>query len=157
MKALTTPELVRIVDSFEDKNECLEYMANLLASSGCLNFPDRYLSAVKGREEIMSTGIGRGIAIPHARDLTVNCMKIAVCRIRTPLNFNSVDEQPVSLVFMIAVPQNSNQEYMLILRNLSEYLRQERNRAKLLGANSDMELYQYVKAMEDIIIASVAD
>lgn len=157
MRSLITPDLVRIVDAFENKDGCLDYMAKLLASSGCLSFPDRYVSAVKGREEIMSTGIGRGIAIPHARDLTVNCMKIAVCRINTPLNYQSVDDQPVSLVFMIAVPQNSNKEYMLILRNLSEYLRQEENRAKLLGANSDMELYQYVKDMEDIIIASTAD
>jgi mannitol/fructose-specific phosphotransferase system IIA component (Ntr-type) len=57
---------------------------------------------------------------------------------------------------MIAVPQNSNQEYMRILRNLSEYLRKEENRATLLGASSDLELYNYVHEIEDIIIASLA-
>ena len=157
MNALFTPELVRIVDAFDSKNDCLDYMAKLLAGSGCLHFPDRYIAAVKGREDIMSTGIGRGIAIPHARDLTVSCMKIAVCRIKTPLDYQSVDDQPVNLVFMIAVPQNSNQEYMRILRNLSEFLRQDENRAQLLGANSDMELFQYVYAMEDNILSPTAD
>lgn len=156
MNALFKLELVRIVDAFKNKYECLDYMAGLLSDSGCLSFPDRYLAAVKGREEIMSTGIGRGIAIPHARDLTVNCLKIAVCMLREALDFGSVDNEPVNLVFMIAVPQNSNQEYMRILRSLSEYLRQEKNRAKLLGSNSDRELFEHVQTMQDIINTATA-
>jgi fructose-specific phosphotransferase system IIA component len=151
MNTLFKPELVRIVDAFENKAECLNYMAELLSASGCLSFPDRYLAAVKGREEIMSTGIGRGIAIPHARDLTVNNLKIAVCKIADALDFQSVDDEKVNLVFMIAVPQNSNHEYMKILRNLSEYLRQEENRNLLLSASTDTELYEYVHEIEDSI------
>lgn len=156
MNALFKLELVRIVDAFKSKSECLDYMAELLSNSGCLSFPDRYLAAVKGREEIMSTGIGRGIAIPHARDLTVNCLKIAVCMLKEALDFGSVDNEPVNLVFMIAVPQNSNQEYMRILRSLSEHLRQDKNRAKLLGSNSDRELFEHVQTMQDIINAAAA-
>jgi fructose-specific phosphotransferase system IIA component len=151
MNTLFKPELVRIVDAFENKAECLNYMAELLSACGCLSFPDRYLAAVKGREEIMSTGIGRGIAIPHARDLTVNNLKIAVCKIADALDFQSVDDEKVNLVFMIAVPQNSNHEYMKILRNLSEYLRQEENRNLLLSASTDTELYEYVHEIEDSI------
>lgn len=156
MNALFKLELVRIVDAFKSKSECLDYMAELLSNSGCLSFPDRYLAAVKGREEIMSTGIGRGIAIPHARDLTVNCLKIAVCMLKEALDFGSVDNEPVNLVFMIAVPQNSNQEYMRILRSLSEHLRQDKNRAKLLGSNSDRELFEHVQTMQDIINTAAA-
>ncbi|MCB5270914.1 MAG: PTS sugar transporter subunit IIA [Candidatus Cloacimonetes bacterium] len=156
MNALFKLELVRIVDAFKSKGECLDYMAELLSDSGCLSFPDRYLAAVKGREEIMSTGIGRGIAIPHARDLTVNCLRIAVCMLKEALDFGSVDNEPVNLVFMIAVPQNSNQEYMRILRSLSEHLRQDKNRAKLLGSNSDRELFEHVQTMQDIINAAAA-
>ena len=119
MNKLFMPELVKIVEKFENKNACLQYMANLLSESGCLSFPDRFLAAVKGREEIMSTGIGKGIAIPHARDLTVSCLRIAVCLVKQDLDFSSVDNLPVHLVFMIAVPQSSNQDYMKILRSLS--------------------------------------
>lgn len=157
MNKLFKPDLVRIVDAFATKGECLNYMAELLSASDCLSFPDRYLAAVKGREEIMSTGIGRGVAIPHARDLTVSILRIAVCKIRCALDFQSVDGEPVNLVFMIAVPQNSNQEYMRILKNLSEFLRNDENRTLLLNAGSDMELYNYVHKIEDIICASVAD
>jgi len=157
MSTLFKPELARIVERFESKGDCLNYMADLLSGSGCLSFPDRYLAAVKGREEIMSTGIGRGIAIPHARDLTVNCLRIAVCKVENPLDFNSVDAQPVNLIFMIAVPQNSNHQYMQILRNLSEHLRQEANRTILLQASTDMELYDYVHAIEDTIGKSLSN
>ncbi|HPF08652.1 MAG: PTS sugar transporter subunit IIA [Candidatus Cloacimonetes bacterium] len=157
MSTLFKPELARIVERFESKGDCLNYMTELLSESGCLSFPDRYLAAVKGREEIMSTGIGRGIAIPHARDLTVNCLKIAVCKLDNPLDFNSVDNQPVNLVFMIAVPQSSNHQYMQILRSLSEHLRQDQNRAVLLRATTDRELYNYVHEIENIIGKSLAD
>ncbi|HOI01814.1 MAG TPA: PTS sugar transporter subunit IIA, partial [Candidatus Cloacimonas acidaminovorans] len=145
MNKLFMPELVKIVEKFENKNACLQYMANLLSESGCLSFPDRFLAAVKGREEIMSTGIGKGIAIPHARDLTVSCLRIAVCLVKQDLDFSSVDNLPVHLVFMIAVPQSSNQDYMKILRSLSEFLRREENRETLLQAKDERDLYEKVQ------------
>ena len=146
------PELVKIVEKFENKNACLQYMANLLSESGCLSFPDRFLAAVKGREEIMSTGIGKGIAIPHARDLTVSCLRIAVCLVKQDLDFSSVDNLPVHLVFMIAVPQSSNQDYMKILRSLSEFLRREENRETLLQAKDERDLYEKVQLLEEELL-----
>lgn len=146
------PELVKIVEKFENKNACLQYMANLLSESGCLSFPDRFLAAVKGREEIMSTGIGKGIAIPHARDLTVSCLRIAVCLVKQDLDFSSVDNLPVHLVFMIAVPQSSNQDYMKILRSLSEFLRREENRETLLQAKDERDLYEKVQILEEELL-----
>ncbi len=155
MNRLFQPELVKIVDGFHTKSECLTYLTALLEQSGCLNFPDRFLAAVKGREDIMSTGIGKGVAIPHARDLTVSCMKMSACLIRQPLEFESVDDLPVQLVFMIAVPQSANKEYMKILRSLSEFLRQSENRDTLINATTEMELYNEVLKIEKIIADSI--
>lgn len=157
MKRLFTPELVTIVEGFDSKGACLEFMAEKLSESGCLSFPDRFLAAVKGREEIMSTGIGRQVAIPHARDLTVSCLRIAVCLMQKGLDFGSVDELPVRLVFMIAVPQSSNQDYMKILRSLSEFLRNDENRELLLQAKDERDLYEKVHVLEDIIHPHWAD
>jgi mannitol/fructose-specific phosphotransferase system IIA component (Ntr-type) len=155
MNRLFQPELVKIVDGFETKSECLTYMTALLAESGCLNFPDRFLAAVQGSEDIMSTGIGKGVAIPHARDLTVTCIKVAVCLVHQPLEYESVDDLPVQLVFMIAVPQSASKEYMKILRSLSEYLRQSENRNALINATSETELYHDVLKIEKIIADSI--
>lgn len=157
MNGLFQPDLVKIVDGFDTKSDCLNYLTQLLAESGCLTFPDRFLAAVKGREEIMSTGIGKGVGIPHARDLTVSTMKIAVCLIHKPLEFQSVDDLPVQLVFMIAVPQSSNREYMKILRSLSEFLRQSENRDRLINVKDEMELFHEVHKIEDLITDALRD
>lgn len=157
MNGLFQPNLVKIVDGFDTKNDCLNYLTQLLADSGCLTFPDRFLAAVKGREEIMSTGIGKGVGIPHARDLTVSLMKIAVCLIHAPLEFQSVDDLPVQLVFMIAVPQSSNREYMKILRSLSEFLRRNENRDRLINVKDEMELFHEVHKIEDLITDALRD
>ncbi len=151
MTKLFKRNLVKIIDRFDDKNHCLDYMTGLLAQSGCMEFPDRFLAAVKGREEIMSTGIGREVAIPHARDLMVNTLRIAVCLLKEPLEFQSMDSKPVRGVFLIAVPQNSNQEYMMILRSLSEYLKQDDKRLELLSSNTEEELYTKVSEIEHVI------
>jgi fructose-specific phosphotransferase system IIA component len=153
MNSLFQPELVKIVDEFDSKASCLSFLTSMLEESGCLKFPNRFLAAVQGREEIMSTGIGRGVAIPHARDLTVTHLRIAVCLIRKPLEFQSLDELPVQIVFMIAVPQNSNKEYMSLLRSLSEHLRQKEHREKLINAKDEMELYNEITKIEEIIPA----
>lgn len=155
MNRLFQPELVRIVERFDTKNACLEYMTELLAASGCLSFPDRFLAAVKGREEIMSTGIGRSVAIPHARDLTVSCLRVAVCKLEQGLDFLAIDNEPVRLIFMIAVPQSSNREYMKILRSLSEYVRDEEHRNLLVASADEKELYKHVCNIEDIINGAI--
>jgi PTS system fructose-specific IIA component len=151
MAHLFKRSLVRIEDGFADKGKCLEFMAQLLADSGCMQFPDRFLAAVKGREEIMSTGIGKEVAIPHSRDLMVNTLRIAVCLLKKPLDFQSLDNLPVRIVFMIAVPQNSNHEYMMILRSLSEYLKQDDKRNALLDCITEDELFAKVSEIEHVI------
>ncbi|MCB5229832.1 MAG: PTS sugar transporter subunit IIA [Candidatus Cloacimonetes bacterium] len=148
MNPLFTADLLRIVQRFESKGQCLEYMAQLLAQSGCLMMVDRYLASIKSREDVMSTGIGHGIAIPHARDESVTCLRIAVCLIREGMDFMALDDQPVSLVFMLAVPEDKNKEYMKILRSLSEYLRQEDLRQRLFDAKDERELFGYVQEIE---------
>lgn len=155
MNRLFQPDLVRIVNRFDTKNACLEYMTEMLAACGCLSFPDRFLAAVKGREEIMSTGIGRAVAIPHARDLTVSCLRIAVCKLEEGLDFVAIDHEPVRLIFMIAVPQSSNREYMKILRSLSEYVRDEEHRNMLISSADEKELYQHVSNIENIINGAI--
>ncbi len=157
MEQLFKPELVKIIEQFDSKNDCLSYLVDLLSDTGCLEYPDRFLAAVKGREEIMSTGIGRGVAIPHARDLTVSCLRIALCMCKQGLDFDAIDKQPVRLVFMLAVPHHSNQAYMRLLRSLSEYLRIEENRAKLLNQTNEEDLYHYASEIETVILRSSAD
>lgn len=151
MAKLFKRSLVKMIDRFEGKDQCLDYMVKMLSDSGCMQFPDRFLAAVKGREDIMSTGIGKEVAIPHARDLMVNTMRVAVCLLKEPLEFQALDNQPVRVVFMIAVPQNSNPEYMMILRSISECLKQDDKRKTLLESFTEEELFTKVSEIEHVI------
>ena len=74
------------------------------------------VSTLLKREELGSTGIGRGIAIPHCRSLAVDKLEIAVGRTTKPMKFNAIDKKPVSLIFLIvAPPQDPGNQYLITL------------------------------------------
>ncbi|MBE0433146.1 PTS sugar transporter subunit IIA [candidate division WOR-3 bacterium] len=74
------------------------------------------VSTLLKREELGSTGIGKGIAIPHCRSLAVEKLEIAVGRTKKPVNFNAIDKKPVSLLFLIiAPPQDPGNQYLITL------------------------------------------
>jgi len=74
------------------------------------------VSTLLKREELGSTGIGKGIAIPHCRSLAVDKLEISVGRTMKPLNFNAIDKKPVFLIFLIiAPPQDPGNQYLITL------------------------------------------
>lgn len=74
------------------------------------------VSTLLKREELGSTGIGKGIAIPHCRSLAVDKLEIAVGRTTKPMKFNAIDKKPVSLIFLIiAPPQDPGNQYLITL------------------------------------------
>ncbi len=74
------------------------------------------VSTLQKREVLGSTGIGKGIAIPHCRSLAVDKLEIAVGRTTKPISFNAIDKKPVSLIFLIiAPPQDPGNQYLLTL------------------------------------------
>ncbi len=77
---------------------------------------DLICSILLKREELGSTGIGKGIAIPHCRSLAVSKLEIAIGRTIKPINFNAIDKKPVSLFFLIiAPPQDPGNQYLITL------------------------------------------
>lgn len=74
------------------------------------------VSTLLKREDLGSTGIGKGIAIPHCRSLAVDKLEIAVGRTTKPISFNAIDRKPVSLIFLIiAPPQDPGNQYLITL------------------------------------------
>lgn len=74
------------------------------------------ISTLLKREELGSTGIGRGIAIPHCRSLVVDKLEISIGRTVKPINFKAIDKKPVSLIFLIiAPPQDPGNQYLITL------------------------------------------
>lgn len=104
--------------------------------------------AVERREALLSTGIGNGIAIPHAKSPLLHRMTMAVGTTSIPVDFDSVDGNPVRLVWMLAGPERTSGLHVRTLARISELLRIEQVRSDLIHAASPQEFLAHVAAAE---------
>lgn len=130
-----------------DKKSCLQDMAEILDRHGALLSLPEFLKAVLEREAVMSTGIGKGVALPHARIQTVKELKIAVFLLRNELDFESLDNEPVKIIFMVAVPESMKDIYLKVLSAVSNFCRKTENRQLLLSGKSKDEIFNILKGI----------
>jgi PTS system fructose-specific IIC component len=114
-----------------DKNDTIVQMAGFLASINNLQDHDLIFRKILEREAEMSTGIGLGIAIPHARVETVDRVYMAAARSVKGIDFTAIDGQPVYLIFMIVSPVHASSDHMQVLSSLSRIMAYEDIRKKL--------------------------
>ncbi len=132
-------ELIFIHPDCDEKLCCIKKMVTDLQKSGYMENSDDFLQKVLAREESMSTGIGYGIAIPHGRSASVSRLKIIVYILDKAIDFDSIDRQPVRLIFMFAVPLEGKDEYMPVLGAVTRFLRERENRARLMDVSTAKE------------------
>ncbi|MUT64872.1 PTS sugar transporter subunit IIA [Paenibacillus sp. NEAU-GSW1] len=124
-----------------DKSECMQAMVDALAQSGCVTDKSAYLEAVMNREKTGSTGIGFGVAIPHGKSAGVSKPGLAFAKLAKPTDWDSLDGEPVSVAFMIAVPEAAaGNEHLQILIAISRKLIDEEFRNKLFAVQDSEEL-----------------
>ena len=120
------------------KAETLVELVAAVAKTDAVADEAELLQAVKDREKILSTGIGLGIAIPHARIGSVNRFVVAVGRHPDGIDFESIDQKPVHIVVLIAGPKDTQKPYLELLAQLSKRLKLSDVRAQITsGASSD--------------------
>lgn len=118
-------------------------VANKFVSDG-----EKFLNALAKRENLESTGIGDGIAIPHARTDAVQELILAFARSTEGIDFSSIDGKPSYLIFLIASPESKKSEYIMALAKLSRLLRRQPVREQLKNANSPEEILNIIKKNE---------
>ena len=101
------------------------------------------------RERLGSTGLGRGVALPHTRSPDIESSRAALIRLSTPISFDAADRQPVDLLLALLVPEHSNDEHLRILARLAELFRDESLCNRLRSCNSDAELYAVITGEDD--------
>lgn len=115
------------------RDEALEEMIGALEKSGKLKQPKAFQDAILEREKIVSTGIGLGVAIPHAKLQEYKDFFIAVgIQAKKGIEWQALDAAPVHLIFMIGGPDNKQTEYLKILSHLTMAIKNEERRKKLL-------------------------
>jgi PTS system fructose-specific IIA component len=119
------------------KEECIDKMAGFLFEQGYLEDAKLFVQDVIKREEMSSTGIGFSVAIPHGKSAWVKKPGLAFAKLNGSVDWNSLDEQPVSMVFLIAVPEEqAGTEHLKILTTLARKLIHESFRDQLMNAHT---------------------
>ena len=104
--------------------------------------PPSLIKALKEREEIMSTGIGFGIAIPHARISSVKRLTFAMGISRTGIPFDSIDGGDVHLIILIAAGDKEHKEYLRLLSGIMSVLKNEEHKKKIIESRSPGEILE---------------
>jgi mannitol/fructose-specific phosphotransferase system IIA component (Ntr-type) len=124
----------RVVDlKATDKDGALVELVSAVATSESVEDEDALLQAVRDRELLLSTGIGLGIAIPHARIPSVREFVVAVGRHDAGIDFGSIDGKPVRIVVLIAGPQDAQKPYLELLAQISKRLKLEAVREQVIA------------------------
>lgn len=126
---------VKVVSTLTSKKRLFQDLGELAAAAYALN-PSEAADALQEREALGPTGVGHGVALPHARIAGVERVVGVFLRLEKPLDFNAVDRQPVDLVFALFAPLDSGVEHLKALALVSRTLRDPAICAKL-RANSD--------------------
>lgn len=131
-----------------DKIAVIKELARPLISGGVVTDEETFFEAILRRENLESTGIGLGVAIPHARTPAVAHTALAFGRSEAGVDFNSLDGKPAFLVFLIAAPEDRKTEYIMTLARVSRLMRRDEARIALNRARTPEEVMSVVRQYE---------
>ncbi|WP_418873717.1 PTS fructose transporter subunit IIABC [Waltera sp.] len=132
-----------------DKKETLDLAVELMAKSGKLSDVEKYREQVYAREEESTTGIGEGIAIPHGKCDAVKAPGLAAMVIKNGVEYESLDGESVTLLFLIAAPNTKDNVHLDVLSKLSVMLMDENFTTSLRNAKSVDEFLQIIDAADE--------
>ncbi|KGB83693.1 MAG: PTS lactose transporter subunit IIC [Confluentimicrobium sp.] len=135
LSSILKPEAVKVFGTLSSKKRLFQDLAEIAASVYGLNASDA-VDALQERESLGPTGVGHGVALPHARLEGLDTVVGVFLRLEKPLDFDSVDRQPVDLVFALFAPKDSGVHHLKALALVSRTLRDATICGKL-RANSD--------------------
>lgn len=111
---------------------------------------DKLFHNLVARERLGSTGIGEGVAIPHCRVPGFNRIHGCLIKLEQPVDFGSLDDQPVDLIFALIVPEEQNDEHLATLARIASLMQDDQSRQSLRRCNNNEELYKTALRLERI-------
>jgi len=136
-----SPKFVIFLDELS-RNEVIEELVNLLFEKKAIHDKKSFYQAIIEREKIVTTGIGMGVAIPHAKLAEYDNFFIAVGILKNGVDWKAVDGTLVRIVFLIGGPDDKQTEYLRILSGITVALKDEERRKAILLAESPEEVIQ---------------
>jgi len=141
---LIVTERIRCGVAAPSKKRVLEQLGKLLASTSSGLTQDHVFDRLLERERLGSTGLGHGIALPHARMAEIDQAYGAFVQLTEPVDFDAIDGEPVDLAFALLVPEEATQEHLQLLASLAALFNEESFCAKLRQADSPELILGYL-------------
>ncbi len=138
-------ELVSLEEPPAEKEACIEHLLDMAVEAGRVEDRETALEALLAREEETTTGVGMGIGIPHAQTDAVTRPTVAFVRSERGVDFDAMDDQPATLIFMLLVPEGGSEEHLNMLSSLSRALMHEETRDSLHEAESPETVRETLK------------
>jgi PTS system nitrogen regulatory IIA component len=140
------PDLVRCDLASRGKNDALKELGELLAKPSQTPDSNTITKALVDREQLATTGVGDGVAIPHAKLEGLDDNRIAVGISRKGIPFDAVDDRPVNIFFALVAPISSAGDHLRILAQISRLLKDADVRARLIESGTPDKLIEIVRS-----------
>jgi fructose-specific phosphotransferase system IIA component len=145
---LLTPERIKIPLVSSNKDEILAELVEVVARNAAVRDLDDVLRAVREREEVLSTGIGSGVAIPHGKSAAVSDLALVAGVQPQGIDFEALDGRAVSLFFLLVGPESAAGQHVKALSRISRLLRRDSFRVRLMEATSAEQFYSIIAEAE---------
>lgn len=132
----------------KNKNAVIKELYGNLKKTNLIKDEEQGLNDILAREEMGSTGIGKRIALPHAKTKAVDELIVTFGISRNGIVYNSVDDENVNIFFMFLCPENKSQEYLKVLARISRLIREDRFIDNLLKAESNEQIIEIIRTEE---------
>ena len=132
----------------QTKDKVIKELVDLASKSKLLKDAGQLLKDIIEREKLVTTGVGSGVAFPHAKSKAIRGIIISFGRSKTGIDFDSMDKKPVHLFFLIAAPEDAIGAHLNVMARLSYLMKSEKNRDKLMKTKSPRELLEVLDSVE---------
>ncbi len=146
---ILTEQVIAVGLAASSKDDVLEKMIELVGRSPSVKDLDKVRNAILERERIMSTGVGRGVAVPHGKTDGVTDTVAAFAITAEPVDYKALDDQPVQLVFLLIGRENSVGVHLKLLSRISRLMSNEQFRSRLLATKSPAEVLDLFRKEEE--------
>jgi PTS system fructose-specific IIC component/PTS system nitrogen regulatory IIA component len=150
---LFSPEFIQVNLEAEDKEEAFEELVDHFCQIAKVNAREEILGALREREIKMSTGIQKGVAIPHGKTNAVDTVYGMLGISRKGVDYEALDGNPVYVLFMLLAPQKDSERHLKVLQRLAELLTNPQFFSELAAQRDAQGAWGILKKYEDILIA----
>ena len=151
LQEVLLPEFIKVDIEAEDKDEAFEELVDHYCQIDNSGARKEILEAINIREAKMSTGIHKGIAVPHGKTSAVKSIRGVLGISKKGVQYDSLDGEPVYLLFMIISPMEDSQNYLKILKHLADLIEIPQFRIDLLSQKESQGAFRVIRKYEEMI------